>query len=363
MYATGGGAAAWRRWAGDAAGLLVLAGLVGLLFWFRYTDSQESVPAPDTAKIPAITVYFTQPGVADASSPSPDQALIDAIRQSEYTIDMAVYELDLDPLADALVAAEQRGVRVRIVAESDDAAVGDLPALSAAGMAVVLDRRPSLMHDKFTVIDGREVWTGSMNYTFNGVYRNDNNLVRLESAEIASRFTQEFEEMFVQDRFSALSLASVDSGVMDLEGTSVEVLFSPDDHPASRIADAIGAASARIAFLAFSFTSDEIADALVARLRAGVVVQGVMEADQAAGMGSQFDALKEAGVDLRLDGSPGLLHHKVFVIDGSTVITGSYNFSRSAETTNDENVVIIHSPAVARAFEAEVDRLYSDGLP
>ena len=310
-----------------------------------------------------IMVFFTQPGPAGPVSDAPVAALADALRGATQSIDMAVYDLDLPPLADALLAASARGVRVRIVTESDNVDEGLLPRIQAAGIPVVLDRRPSLMHDKFTVIDGREVWTGSMNYTQNGVYRNNNNLVRLRSPEAARRFTDEFEEMFVSDRFSALSFSSPSSSTIDIEGAVVEILFSPDDHPADRIVSAITAASSTIDVLAFSFTSDEIADALLDRMRAGVRVRGVMDADQAAGMASKFTMLQDAGMDLRLDGNPGLLHHKLMVIDGTTVITGSYNFSQSAETTNDENVIIIWSPDIAGAFEAEVDRLYDNGLP
>jgi len=146
-------------------------------------------------------------------------------------------------------------------------------------------------------------------------------------------------------------------------GATIEIYFSPDDHPASRMLAAIEAASSRIDVLAFSFTSDDIAAALLERMSAGVHVRGVLEADQAGGVGSQYERLRAVGMDLRLDGNPGLLHHKVIVIDGTTVVTGSYNFSRSAETTNDENVAIIHSTNLARDFEAEVDRLYDAGLP
>lgn len=363
MHAKGGGDDIWTGRAIDLAGLLVLAGLVGLLFWFRAQNAAPSERAPGETSAGAITVLFTQPGADSDAADAPVAALTQALLGATQTIDLAVYELDLAPLADALLAASSRGVRVRIVAESDNAMHGQLPRIQAAGIPVVLDRRPSLMHDKFTVIDGREVWTGSMNYSANGVYRNNNNLVRLRSAEVAQRFTGEFEEMFIDDRFSALSLAAGLPPTVHIEGAIVEVLFSPDDHPAGRIVEAVEAASSSIDVLAFSFTSDEIADALLGRMREGVRVRCVMDADQAGGMASKFSQLQGAGMDIRLDGNPGLLHHKVIVIDGATVITGSYNFSQSAETTNDENLVIIRSPDVADAFEAEVDRLYDGGLP
>ena len=79
--------------------------------------------------------------------------------------------------------------------------------------------------------------------------------------------------------------------------------------------------------------------------------------------GTEYDAFMQAGLDVRRDGNPGLMHHKVIIIDRSIVITGSYNFSASAETSNDENVVIIHSADAAGRYLAEFQRIYDQAQP
>ena len=79
--------------------------------------------------------------------------------------------------------------------------------------------------------------------------------------------------------------------------------------------------------------------------------------------GTEFDNLKGAGIDVRLDGNPRNMHHKVIIIDGSIVVTGSYNFSRSAEERNDENILVIHSPEVAEAFLEEFDKILAEAKP
>jgi phosphatidylserine/phosphatidylglycerophosphate/cardiolipin synthase-like enzyme len=90
----------------------------------------------------------------------------------------------------------------------------------------------------------------------------------------------------------------------------------------------------------------------------------VFEEDQYnANIGTEFDRLREAGLDVRLDGNPYHMHHKVIIIDGQIVITGSYNFSRSAEESNDENVLVIHSQAVAAQFLAEFQRVFGLAQP
>lgn len=319
-----------------------------------------------------IRVYFTDPGTS-AGEPGRQsavaQGLIAAVDQAESTIDLAAYDFDLQSVADALIAAESRGVRVRVVTESEN--VPDnrdvLTGLQRAGVPVIEDQRENgLMHDKFAVIDGVWVWTGSWNLTENGTYRNDNNAVLITSDALAENYTTEFEEM-VAMQFGPDSprntpnphliiTAGADGGTR--RRVEVENYFSPDDGAADEIIAEIEAARERIRFLAFVFTSDEIADAMLERAEAGVVVQGVMESRTIDGQYDEYGRLQSAVHDVLLDGNPYTMHHKVIIIDDETVITGSYNFSRSAEAYNDENVLIIHDADVARLFVEEFGRVY-----
>jgi len=138
----------------------------------------------------------------------------------------------------------------------------------------------------------------------------------------------------------------------------VENYFAPEDKVAAQIISEIEGARDRIRFMAFVFTSDEIADAMLARARAGVVVQGVIEARSAEGEYSEYERLQVAVHDVLQDGNPYILHHKVIIIDDATVILGSYNFTASAEEKNDENLLIIHDAEVAALFVAEFGRVY-----
>src|SRR3972149_2667794 len=182
------------------------------------------------------------------------------------------------------------------------------PALQnrpAAGTPGVPDGRPPLMHDKFTVIDGREVWTGSMNYTVNDAYFNDNNLIRLRDSAAAQAYAAEFDEMFNQSRFGALSAPSVETQGLDLPGGTLEVYFAPEDGVAPRVVELIEDAQQSVAFLAFALTSEEIAGALGAKAAQGVEVRGVMDAGQSGNLGSRYLELLEAGGEGRRAGGPG----------------------------------------------------------
>ena len=219
------------------------------------------------------------------------------------------------------------------------------------------------MHHKFVIIDRSTVWTGSMNFTVNGAYRNDNNLVRVQSVNIARDFAREFEEMFINDRFGALSLADTPYPTVMIEGVMVEVWFSPDDGVIERVVELVSQAQDEVVIMAFALTSDPLAEALLERAEAGVSVMIVIERGQAGNAGSDIERLRQGGIELLLDGNPANMHHKVIIIDGSIVITGSYNFSRNAEEFNDENLLVIHHSGLAARFLLEWDRVYAQAAP
>ncbi len=98
---------------------------------------------------------------------------------------------------------------------------------------------------------------------------------------------------------------------------------------------------------------------MIAKVKAGLPVRGVFERQNAGGTGSAFSRLRQGGVDVLEDGNCYILHHKVIIIDERTVITGSYNFTGSAERDNDENLVIVDDAALARAYLDEFERVYA----
>jgi phosphatidylserine/phosphatidylglycerophosphate/cardiolipin synthase-like enzyme len=86
---------------------------------------------------------------------------------------------------------------------------------------------------------------------------------------------------------------------------------------------------------------------------------GVFDKDQYhSNSGTEFDNLRNAGIQVNLDGNPRLMHHKVIIIDQQIVITGSYNFSNNAEHNNDENTLIIHNPDITAQYMAEFQQIY-----
>jgi phosphatidylserine/phosphatidylglycerophosphate/cardiolipin synthase-like enzyme len=214
------------------------------------------------------------------------------------------------------------------------------------------------MHDKFLVVDEAVTWTGSWNVTANDLYRNNNNFVRFNSKLIAADYMREFEQMFT-GRFGTSKTSETPYPRVQVGAANVQVYFSPEDGVAKHIVQRLKAAKTNIRFMAFSYTADDVASTMIAQKQAGVVVQGVFEKQNASGSGADFNRLKQGGVDVLEDGNCYILHHKVIIIDEHIVITGSYNFTGSAERDNDENLVIVDDPRLARAYLDEFEQVYA----
>lgn len=310
-----------------------------------------------------LEIYFTKPESPHASEykGGPDTKLAAAIDEARLSVDIAAYSLTLWSIRNALIHAHQRGVVVRMVMETDNLDSEEVQDIMAAGIPVVGDQREGLMHNKFVVIDQSQVWTGSMNFTVGGAYRDNNDLICIHSSKAAEDYTNEFEEMFVHHLFGPNVIADTPYPKLIIGGFQIEIYFSPDDGVASRLVELIKNANSSINFLAYSFTSDKLAAAIRERYQNGVKVSGVMDTAQVmSNQGGEFERFKQDGIDVVLDGNQtGLMHHKVMIIDRKIVITGSYNFSASAEENNDENVVIIFSPEIANQYLAEFSKIYS----
>ena len=339
---------------------LVLIVIVMAAQEFLGLDLSAALTVVEAEPTGALQVYFTGPRFPDQGDRTGglDTRLAAAIDLAERSVDVAAFDLDLPSVTGALVRADRRGVRVRLVTDTDYEDEWGPTELRRAGIPVVTDQRSAFMHNKFVVIDGQQTWTGSWNLTENGTYRNNTNLVVIHSSKLAANYTSEFEEMFERGEFGPASSDATPHPDIELNGVRIETIFESEGAARDRMITLISEARSSIAFMAFVFTDDDIAEAIIARHRAGLDVAGVIEARNAEGSGSDFGAFEQVGIDILKDGNPYVMHHKVIIVDKSIVITGSYNFSASAANNNDENVLIIHSPQIAATYLDEFDRVY-----
>ena len=339
--------------------ILILLCAVAVGFGIRYYKGR-----PGATTEGAWEVYFS--GVSTApidenNQYSLDKWLVARLADAETRVDAALYHLDSTPVADALIEAHNRGVKVRVVTEADNVDEAEIERLQAAGIPVADDGdNEGYMHHKFfIVIDERYVWTGSYNTTYNGAYRNNNNVILIDSVPLAYNFTQEFRELFLDAQLGKPSGTFIAYPKITLtDGMQVFTYFSPGSDTISPLLREINSAEKSIHFMAFSFTHDMLGNAMRDRFKSGVDVRGVFEKRQTDNLYSEYKAMKEAGLPVVLDKNKGAMHHKVIVVDEETVITGSYNFSKNAEVRNSENLLIIKgNREIAAAYLTEFEKI------
>jgi len=223
----------------------------------------------------------------------------------------------------------------------------------AGGSFYRYDTSSQLSHNKFCIIDGSVVTTGSFNPTERGNYKNNNNFLIIESEFLSQNYEDEFIELWGGEFGKGGN--QVEYPQMFLDGIRVETYFCPEDDCDLHLIDELRKATSSIYFMTFSFTHEEVADEI---LYSKVDIKGVFEKMQAGSKYSQFNRMKEFGLDVKKDNNSANMHHKVFIIDEKVVVTGSTNPSKSGFYKNDENMMIIEDSSIAKLFMEEFEMVW-----
>ena len=349
-----------------------------------------------------------------------EAVIIEQINSATSTIDIAVQEFNLTKLARAIVKKKAAGVEIRLILENNYnvplhklKSNHGLAVLKRNNIAIIDDtedgtKGSGLMHHKFIVIDGQKVITGSANFTLSGIHGdfsnletrgNANHLLVIDSVDLAQVFTEEFNYLWGDGvGRQKNSIFGVKKPLRREEGlivgdTLIRVKFSPNSSSKSwqistngLIADTLKAANNSLDLALFVFSDQQIANTLEKESLQGVKIRTLIDPNFAYRYYSE--ALDLLGVALANNcryeqdnnpwqkaiatvGIPNLpkgdkLHHKFAIIDKYTVITGSHNWSHSANHINDETLLIIYNPLVAQHFQREFEYLYGNaqlGLP
>lgn len=287
--------------------------------------------------------------------------IADWITSANHTLELAFYNLNNVAIENAINTAVANGVQVRYVAEGSTANAGISNLDSAVDVVYRTDGEGSGMHNKFIVGDADYtesafVLTGSTNMTTNNLNTDWNNVIVFEDESIARGYRLEFEEMFSGVFGSEKTINTPKKFVVG--GSPVELYFSPTDGTTSAIKNAISTLDFSMIFAVMSFTRDDIAEAIIAESSIFTNIIGIMEDE--SNSGSEFIPLNDAGVTVHShQGVGGTMHNKYAVIDydqplsDPTVVTGSHNWSSSAEDVNDENTVVVHDARVANLYYQE----------
>uniref|UniRef100_UPI0035C8B051 DUF655 domain-containing protein n=1 Tax=Okeania sp. SIO2F4 TaxID=2607790 RepID=UPI0035C8B051 len=422
-------------------------------------------PVSPLPQDPLIKSYFNQSQASRYTEPLRQQTrlgdnleeiIVNTIADATSSVDVAVQELRLPAIAQALAERYQAGVKVRVIIENtynrpwgsfspsevaqmserernrynefiqmaDINMDGDISQdeinrrdaliiLSNAGVPLIDDtadgsKGSGLMHHKFLVVDGQTIIVTSANFTTSGIHGdfseplsrgNANNLLKIESSELAELFTEEFNILWGDgpggkpDSKFGVKKPFRDTREVLVGETKVAVKFSPISNSQSwqksvngLINQTLEKAQKSINFSLFVFSSQQLVNTLENQSLQGVLIQGLIDPSFAYRYYSE--GLDMMGIALANKckyetdnrtwqkpistvGVPNLppgdrLHHKFGIIDNSIVITGSQNWTKAANQNNDETLLVIENSTVAAHFDREFQRLYQTatmGIP
>jgi len=389
---------------GSAGHSIDLSGLnAGEITWVQ----AFSVSGNDTAKsavLPFATVsnssgvmkaYFNTPvdvsystGVDAIYLPGTiDDTLISYINRAKYTIDMAIYNMNNNGISDiskALIAAANRGVRVRVIGGGTTANIG-FGELYGTAVHVLIGpnsyQRLGIMHNKFVIIDAQSgnpddpiVWTGSTNFTEEQINRDANNVIIVQDQSLARTYQIEFEEMWgshgnkpnaAKARFGSAKKDNTPHE-FKIHGDRVECYFSPTDGVNAQIVKYINTTNHDLSIATMLITRNEIASAIAAKKADGDAVNMITNSrnNNATSVNNTLIDALGATHYIYYNTNSGVMHNKYMIVDEGDptsdpfVLTGSHNWSAAADNENDENTLIIHDATIANIYYQNFTHLF-----
>ena len=299
------------------------------------------------------------------------RALIKLIANAQKSIDIAAYGIDdNDKIIGALINAQKRGVKIRIVADKNAKGISPYKTTIIEQKIgnVVYDNveyadsdkkekttqqfKNALMHNKFLIFDNKIVYTGSLNIAKNDLsgYNSNVSLV-INSEAIAHLYEQEFEQMYKKKFHNFKQKIYNKEGLQIDKQNIVSVYFSPQDKIViSKLTDLINFAQKYVYVPIFSFTNKELMTALENAYERGVDVKVITDAANAS---ERFapKRLRNSGIAVKVENYAGKMHMKALIVDDKYVAIGSMNFSNAGQNANDENMIIIENPVLAENFK------------
>ena len=287
---------------------------------------------------------------------------VNLIDNSKSSIDIALYGwTDIPKVRTAIQNAMTRGVIIRVVYDTKTSGGNYYPDTENFVKTFVNKRADriegnaaltnALMHNKFAIFDGEKVFTGSMNFSQTGFSGfNQNSVVIINSKSAAEIYKKEFEQMFEGKFHTTKTKTSVQKLNLS-DGTKITIAFSPQDKViTNNLMPLVNSAKKYIYMPAFLITHKPLTNALIAAQYRGVEVKIILDATSTTTRHSTMNLLRQSGIPVKIENYAGKMHSKVMIIDDKYVVTGSTNFSSSGENKNDENMIIIENPKIARFY-------------
>jgi phosphatidylserine/phosphatidylglycerophosphate/cardiolipin synthase-like enzyme len=313
-----------------------------------FSSSATAAESSSSGAAARCRVVFFRPdeeATADRHDPGGKQLrqVLQSVDLAAETVDVAIYALTDNRVRDSLISAASRGVRVRVLADEEEAGAvgGDVPALRDAGIPVrtQAEAETRLFHHKILIVDTKVVITGSLNLTRHATSSNWENMVVVASERLAEDFAAEFSRLWriaasrgadkilapapdldrpllQQPPAAAAATGTPGADVVNCSASAFEPIFFPCGSAGlDRIRHYIESARSELRVASLTITSDEVREAIAARHRAGARVRVLADAGKSAGKGSDIEWLAEQGVPVKTmahaEHASGMFHHKV----------------------------------------------------
>ena len=318
-------------------------------------------PALVEAEAAAVDRPVRLPDVRAILFPAPAQAglLTGFIESAERSISACLTGLASTQTTDALLAAENRGVLVRIILAGETSA--PVEQLASAGASIVSPHDAWSLSDNFFIVDDSRVWIGSLlPLDFSAYYDNSEALV-IRSSDFARALAAIFEKRYVGHDRRRREHAEGISRIFTLPGGDVIELYRIGvDDAASAAIGAVATARESVVLCASGYGDKHLTRALEERARRGVDVSAVIEKSSHRA-GSYCEKLAGLGVVARLDKNPYKLRHNVIVIDERVAVLSSGDFSPDGLREVDGLLLVLHSPSVAGRLAGACRQLWAEG--
>ena len=269
----------------------------------------------------SISVYFTP-------AERGEKEILEKLKEAKNSVLIASYKFNHPEIIKILKNKKLK--ELKIIVEKGDIPFSKKNIHSYKG-------RNGIFHSKFIVIDGKITVVGSGNFTENDFHLFHNNFLIIEDREISEFFKRKFLSIWNNKE---------NKGIFKKE--KIEIYFSPENNVEKKIIEEIKKAKSYIYFACFFLTSENIARALIKQKIKGIEEKGIFE-NYNTSINSLFYILNDSGINVRKSNIAGFLHDKLFIIDGKTVITGSYNPTVSAKK-NYETIIILREEKIAKIY-------------
>jgi phosphatidylserine/phosphatidylglycerophosphate/cardiolipin synthase-like enzyme len=185
--------------------------------------------------------------------------------------------------------------------------------------------------------------------------QNQLNLLRSKVYELANERARQDNYKFILEW-----VRNVNSALSSPTTESSDAFFSPGDACRNVIINQISQATTRLQICVFTISDDSITDAILTSHKRGLDIKIITDNDKSFDEGSDIEQLARSGISVKMDVTPNHMHHKFMVVDQKALITGSYNWTRSAARYNHENILLTREGGVVKSFLKEFDQLWKE---